>query len=124
VYPNPEKVASTFAKELGEDNKVVLAYLNRQKKNFEAVYPVFIAVSLHRISHWMNGSFFIAIARLFKYVLISSMHQVNAKTVKNKKTIQILDRMATYNGSTPYKTPGMLNIISHLEFNEGPAMPV
>jgi len=124
VYPNPEKVASTFAKELGEDKKVVLAYFNRQKKNYEAVYPVFISVSLHRISHWMNRSFFKAISRLFKYGLNSSMHFVNSKTFKNKKTVQILDRMATYNGSTPYKTPGMLNIISHLEFNEGPAMPV
>lgn len=124
VHPNAEKVAATFAKELGEDEKVVLAYLNRQRKNFEAVYPVFITVSLHKISHLTKNSFFKAISRLFKYGLNKSMHQINLKTFKNKKTVQILDRMATYNGSSPYKTPGMLNIISHLEFNEGPAMPI
>jgi phytoene desaturase len=52
------------------------------------------------------------------------MHKVNATTFSNPKTIQIFDRLATYNGSSPYKTPGMLNIISHLELNVGPAMPV
>jgi len=52
------------------------------------------------------------------------MHKVNAAYFSNPKAVQVFDRMATYNGSSPYKAPGMLNIISHLEMNIGPAMPV
>jgi phytoene desaturase len=52
------------------------------------------------------------------------MNESNVAVFKNPKTVQILNRLATYNGSSPYKTPGMLNIISHLELNEGPAMPL
>lgn len=123
VYPGMERVASTFENELGENKESVQAFLSKQQKNYEAVYPVFIAVSLHRFKHWFNASVWNALRRLFKYGLSKSMHQVNSITFKNPKTVKIFDRLATYNGSSPYKTPGMLNIISHLELNEGPAMP-
>ena len=124
VIAGEGKVAETFSKAFGEDKKKVANFLNRQRKNYEAIYPVFIAVSLHRFKHWFNSHIPNALLRLTKYGLMRSMHKVNATTFSNPKTIQIFDRLATYNGSSPYKTPGMLNIISHLELNVGPAMPV
>ena len=51
------------------------------------------------------------------------MHYQNAITFKNKKTVQIFDRYATYNGSNPYKAPALLNIIPHLEFGFGAYLP-
>jgi phytoene desaturase len=108
----------------GESPKTVYRYLERMKKNYEAVKPVFIEVSLHRIKHLVNAGLMNAIARIPQYGISSSMHSVNKSVFKNPKTVQLLDRFATYNGSSPYKSPGMLNIISHLELNKGPAMPV
>lgn len=119
-----EEVAKSFQYEFGEDHKNINRFLSRMQANYEAIYPVFIQVSLHRFRHWFNRSVWNAIARIPKYGLLSSMNQYNQATFKNPKTIQILNRLATYNGSSPYKTPGMLNIISHLELNEGPAMPL
>lgn len=123
VFPGEEAVAETFSANFGENKTQVTKFLKRQRKNYEAVYPVFIAVSLHRFKHWFNRHIFKAIIRLTKYGLLSSMHKVNKRTFLNPKTVQIFDRLATYNGSSPYKTPGMLNIISHLELNVGPSMP-
>jgi len=123
LHPGGENAASLFEKELGENKETVEKYLANQEKNYKAVYPVFIEVSLHRIKHWLNESFWKAISRLFKYGIAKSMHKVNVKIFKNPKTVKIFDRFATYNGSSPYKTPGMLNIISHLELNVGPVMP-
>lgn len=117
------QVAKEFHDSFGEDLKVTSRFLNRMQKNYSAVSPIFIQVSLHRFFHWFNSSIWKALTRIPKYGLFSSMNQNNEATFKNPKTIQILNRMATYNGSSPYKTPGMLNIISHLEFNKGPAMP-
>ncbi len=113
----------TLSKALNENKEVVADYLETMEKNYKAVYPVFIAVSLHRFSHWFNKHVWKAIRRIFAYGLSTSMHKMNASRFSNPKTVQIFDRLATYNGSSPYKTPGMLNIISHLEMNEGPAMP-
>lgn len=94
------------------------------RANYKAIYPVFIAVSLHRFGQLMSRSLFGALARLFKYGLQQRMHGQNSAYFKNPKTVQIFDRMATYNGSSPYLAPAMLNVISQLEFNEGPAMPI
>jgi len=124
ITPGDDKVAEKLSKELGEDKKQITDFLQRQKRNFKAIYPVFISVSLHRFRHWFNLHIPKALVRLTKYGLISSMHKVNNSSFSNPKTVQIFNRMATYNGSSPYKTPGMLNIISHLEFNAGPCMPI
>jgi phytoene desaturase len=51
------------------------------------------------------------------------MHAMNARHFTNAKTVQLFDRYATYNGSNPYKAPGMLSLIPHLEHNEGVYYP-
>jgi phytoene desaturase len=48
---------------------------------------------------------------------------MNAAHFKNQKTVQLFNRYATYNGSDPYKAPGMLSLIPHLEHNEGSFYP-
>lgn len=119
-----EQVAQTLRDAFGEDQQTTLRYLQRIEKNYRAIYPVFIEVSLHRFKHFFQFPLLKALARLFKYGLHQTMHLQNQKSFKNPKTQQIFDRMATYNGSSPFLAPAMLNIISQLEFNEGPAMPV
>ena len=118
-----EKVKETISKELGEDTKNIQRHLDNIKINYERLNPVFIQVSLHRFSHLFNANFFSALRRIFKYGLFSSMSDLNNKKFRNEKTVQILNRFATYNGSSPFKAPGLLNIIGHLELNVGPAMP-
>ena len=51
------------------------------------------------------------------------MNSINSRAFKNSKTTQISNRFATYNGSDPSRSPGMFNIIAHLELNVGPFMP-
>ena len=51
------------------------------------------------------------------------MNQVNEKAFKDSKTVRLFNRYATYNGSNPYKAPGILNIIPHLEFGLGAYLP-
>ena len=38
--------------------------------------------------------------------------------------IQIYDRFATYNGSSPFKTPGIMSVVQHLEQEFGTFIPV
>jgi phytoene desaturase len=51
------------------------------------------------------------------------MHGANKRRFKSKHLVQLFDRYATYNGSSPYKAPGTLNVISHLEHNLGAYFP-
>lgn len=119
-----DQTAKTFESAFGENRQRTQRFLNRLSKNYQALYPVFISASLHRRNQWMNHGIWKAISRIPFYSMSTSMTAVNRRIFKNPKSAQLLNRMATYNGSSPYRTPGLLNIISHLEFNEGPAMPI
>jgi len=118
------QTAQTFETAFGENRLRTERFLKRLTLNYKALSPVFIQASLHRLNQWCNKGIFRAILRIPYYGMTRSMHAVNQSKFRNPKTAQLLNRMATYNGSSPYRTPGLLNIISHLEFNEGPAMPI
>jgi len=107
-----DEVAQTLQTEFGEDKAAALHFLSQMEANYKAIYPVFIQISLHRLKHLLARPLLKALARLFQYGLHQTMHQQNRQTFKNSKTIQIVDRLATYNGSSPYLAPAMLNIIS------------
>jgi phytoene desaturase len=55
--------------------------------------------------------------------LMGTLHDFNRSAFKKAETIQLFDRFATYNGSNPYQTPGMMSLIPHLELNEGTFYP-
>jgi phytoene desaturase len=54
---------------------------------------------------------------------MTTMHKVITRHFRDEKVIQLFDRYATYNGSNPYKAPGTLNVIPHLEHNMGAWYP-
>jgi phytoene desaturase len=119
-----KQTAECFETAFGENKERTERFLKRLSKNYQALSPVFIQASLHRLNQWCNKGVIRAVLRIPYYGMIRSMNAVNQSRFKNPKSAQLLNRMATYNGSSPYRTPGLLNIISHLEFNEGPAMPI
>jgi phytoene desaturase len=51
------------------------------------------------------------------------MNKANQNALNHPKMVQLFNRYATYNGSNPYKAPGILNIIPHLEFSIGAYFP-
>ena len=118
-----DKLIQTLSEELGEDKVTLKNYLDKCGKNYKAIAPMFIETSLHRWRHLMNKKLFKALSRIPKYKLNKTMHEENAQLFNNAKTAQLFDRYATYNGSSPYKAPAMLNMIQHLEINEGVYLP-
>ena len=51
------------------------------------------------------------------------MSKRNKNRFNDTKTEQIFNRYATYNGSDPFKAPAILNLIPHLEINQGVYFP-
>jgi phytoene desaturase len=58
-----------------------------------------------------------------KLNLFSTMNSENVKELKDKRLVQYFNRFATYNGSSPYMAPALLNMIPHLEHNIGSFFP-
>ncbi len=123
AYTDNGKLAAEMEEKLGESPVKVLDYLNDSKHLYEHIASIFLNHSLHKKATLFQSKIFKAIKTLKWKYLFRSMHQVNGGYFANPKTVQLFNRYATYNGSNPYKAPGMLSLIPHLELNEGTFYP-
>ena len=119
AYNNAEKFAKELSDKLGENKESVNKYLDHSKKLYNNIASVFLNYSLHKLRSLFTAPLGKAIGTVQWKDIFTSMNKVNSNYFKNPHTIQLFNRYATYNGSNPYKAPGMLCLIPHLEYNEG-----
>jgi len=98
-------------------------HLEKSKFIYGVTEEQFLRKSLHKIDSFLSFSTLVSIVKLPFLNIFSSMNEVNEKAFTDSKTIRLFNRYATYNGSNPYKAPGILNIIPHLEFGLGAYLP-
>lgn len=124
TLPNDrEGLVNTIANQLNENPVAINNYLNKAKRNYNLISPLFIEKSLHSLPGLIGWPLVKALLFINSYKLNSTMHAENKSFFIHPKTVQLFNRFATYNGSSPYKAPAMLNMISHLEINEGVYLP-
>lgn len=119
--------ASAFAGEMklktGEDPEKVLSYLKQSEKVYNDIGTVFLDYSIHKRKSLLKAPLAKAIkATRLKFVL-GSLNSLNARHFTRPESLQLFNRFATYNGSDPFKAPGMLSLIPHLELNQGTFYP-
>lgn len=119
AYANRIKFAEEIHEKTGEDAKKVLSYLQQSEKVYNKVGKVFLEYSLHKKNSLLQAPLFNALKAAKPKHIFNSLNQLNASHFSKPETIQLFNRFATYNGSNPYKAPGMLSLIPHLELNEG-----
>ena len=115
--------ADEMARKTTDSADKIIKHLNKSKFIYGVTKEQFLEKSLHKIQSFLSFSTLSAIVKLPFLNIFSSMNDVNEKAFTDPKTIQLFNRYATYNGSNPYKAPGILNIIPHLEFGLGAYLP-
>jgi phytoene desaturase len=117
----------TFAAEIEhkttDSAEKVKKHLQKSAFIYETTKEQFLNKSLHKVASFLSISTLFSVVKLPFLNIFSSMNQVNENTFSDSKTIRLFNRYATYNGSNPYKAPGILNIIPHLEFGLGAYLP-
>lgn len=111
------------AKAFDENPKAIARYLNRNAEKYAITHHVFLEKSLHKAATYLNWDTFKSFLQMPKLHISKSLHKLNKQTFKSEKLVQLFDRYATYNGSDPYKTPGIMSIIPHLEMHFGTFFP-
>ena len=118
---------TTFANEIDrkttDSAESVIKHLQKSKFIYQVTEEQFLRKSLHKINSYLSLSTLKSIFKLPFLNIFSSMNKVNESTFTDSKTIRLFNRYATYNGSNPFKAPGILNIIPHLEFGLGAYLP-
>lgn len=124
AYHDKQKFANELTAKLGlASTKPLFKYLNKSAKKYELTAPLFIEKSLHKLNTYTNFNTLKAVANLATYQLNKTINDVNESAFKDDRLVQYFNRFATYNGSSPYKAPGMLTMIPHLEHNIGTFFP-
>jgi len=117
----------TFASEMAQKTSDSAEKIKKHLKKSAFIYKVtndqFLNKSLHKVDSFLSLSTLVAVLKSPFLNIFSSMNQVNESAFSDSKTIRLFNRYATYNGSNPYKAPGILNIIPHLEFGLGAYLP-
>jgi phytoene desaturase len=114
-----EKVSKTF----NIPAMVIEKKLKKAAFINETIGDLFLEQSLHKIKNFLNYKTIKAIFKTKSLDIHQTLHETNLKDLKNPKLVQLFDRYATYNGSNPYKTPGIMGIIPHYEHNVGTFFP-
>ncbi len=108
---------------LGVETDVLKKYLKRAKKKFDLAAPLFLEQSLHKLKGFLNVKTLRALMNLGLYEINQNLHSVNVTQLKEPHLVQMYDRYATYNGSSPYQTPGIMTLVQHLEQEYGTFVP-
>ena len=118
-----DKLLQDVERILEIDSTPLKNHLERSRYIFEKTRTTFLERSLHQTSTFLSKEILATVAAIPNLQIFTTMHKANEKGLNHPKLVQIFDRYATYNGSDPYKAPGILNIIPHLEHGIGTFFP-
>lgn len=123
VNANREIFAKEAAAKFGVEAATILSYLKKSQKKYELTSPVFLEKSLHKIGTYLSTDTLKAMTCLWDLDLGKTLNSLNEATIKEPHLVQLFNRYATYNGSSPYLTPGIMSLIPHLELHKGTYFP-
>ncbi|WP_116126389.1 1-hydroxycarotenoid 3,4-desaturase CrtD [Lewinella sp. IMCC34183] len=105
------------------DEAQMKAFMDKAAEKYELTGRTFLEKSLHKASTWLDPQVAWAMLKIPGLDLFRSMHAVHAAAFDDPRLVQLFDRFATYNGSNPYKAPGLLSMIPHFEHHFGAYLP-
>ena len=123
AYSNNQKFLNEVNKNFNKEENKVKSYLIKSKNKFNLVKRIFLEKSLHKFSTYLSFDAIKAILNILQLNIFISLDLLNKRYFRDEKLIQLFNRFATYNGSSPYLTSGIMSIIQHLEHDLGVFMP-
>ena len=122
-WANPERFAQEAEIVLNEPTENILSYLKECEDLYRLTSNMFIYSPFPTWKGFTSNEAKEIGKNLKKLKAFETMHRVNSRSFTQEQTVQLFNRFATYNGSNPYKAPGTLTIIPHLEHNVGAYFP-
>ena len=114
AYSDKNKFINEINKVLKVDKNIITKYLLKAKKKYDLTKNIFLEQSLHKIKTYISSDLIKGIFNLYIFQINKTLDTVNQDELKEPHLVQLFNRFATYNGSSPFKTPGMITLIQHL----------
>ena len=98
-------------------------YLRHAATVYNATKDVFIFSAFKGFREFVSPRNIGLLPLLPKLRFTQSLHDFHASMFTDRRVVQLMDRFATYNGSSPYMAPATLAVIPHVEFRYGAWYP-
>jgi phytoene desaturase len=123
AHADQEKFAEEASQTFEVDKKSIVRYLSESKRKYDLTASLFLEKSLHQLSTYLNLDTLKAIFGIGGLGINTTLNDYNVNSFKDQRLVQFYNRFATYNGSSPYLTPGIMSMIPHLEQHFGTFFP-
>nr|WP_213522475.1 1-hydroxycarotenoid 3,4-desaturase CrtD [Nonlabens sp.] len=117
-----QKFVKTAASTFSENKNTIATYLHNSRKKYQLTKSLFLEKSLHKVATYLSMDTLKALINA-PFLGISNTLDEENQVFENPKLTQLFNRYATYNGSSPYQTPGIMSMIPHLELGLGTYYP-
>ncbi len=114
-FEDPERTTEEIARFSKQDSEAYLSFLAHCESLYEKTEQAFIRNPLFDLSDVKNLHF----PSFFGIDAFSTVSDSVDKAFKSSYMRMFFKRFTTYNGSSPYQAPATLNVIPHVELNQG-----
>lgn len=119
AYQDINAFAEEIQRETIDSSQALYRYLAYSQKIYDFGAELFLFHDFHDKNTFTEHASLKHLWQLPRLDPLRTVHKANASYFQDPRLIQLFDRYATYNGSSPYLAPASLNIISHVEYNMG-----
>jgi phytoene desaturase len=120
---NTQEFAEEASKTFDVSKDTILNYFVKSKKKYDLTASLFLEKSLHKSTTYLSKDTLKAFFNINSLDINTTLADYNADVFKDERLVQFYNRFATYNGSSPYQTPGIMSMIPHLEQHFGTYFP-
>ena len=123
AYADKNRYADEAANVFAVKKEDVQRYFEQSAMKYEVTESLFLKKSLHKLSTYLSKETVRGVMQAHRLGLMNTLDAENRKVFKDERLVQLMNRYATYNGSSPYRTPGIMSMIPHLEQHYGTFFP-
>ena len=120
---NREENIKAIVQAFDEDERKVRAFFDKAEFIYKTTAPLFLERPLKLSKLYKTKAFWTGVLRIPCLPLLGTYTIQLKKYFNNPKTIQYFQRYATYNGSNPFKTPALMQLLPHVEQGIGAFIP-
>lgn len=123
AYSSVEKFGKEIHDKTSDHSESLNRYLTYCKTIYDLAGDLFLTKDPSIISNYLNSKALKTLLNIRKIDPFRTMNEANESFFTDKRLVQLFNRYGTYSGSNPYLAPATLNIISHVEYNQGSFIP-
>jgi phytoene desaturase len=119
TYTDFDKMLNILREKSADQEANYKNFLTYVSKLYNYAAEIFLYTPIHELKLVARKITIKDLLKLGKLDAFSTVHKRTMTYFNDPRLVQIFDRFATYNGSDPFQAPATLNIIAHVELNQG-----